>query len=160
MHSDWKCHLRMGLYIGYKLQIMKQFGFKKHKIIMKRELQSTAQVFMSKTISQKLKLCFPDLSIMEVIKSELVQWGVKAGVQSWDSRVKSANERNHCATSGGRNLLTNVNILNTKSLGTPPEPHFKGLWACLTSSFTPFGRSGRVTHATVNSAWEKFKKKS
>ena len=41
----------------------------------------------------------------------------------------------------------------TRSLGGPPGPNFYlvALRAGLTSSFAPFGRSGRVTHATMRS---------
>ena len=43
-------------------------------------------------------------------------------------------------------------VLDTRSLGGPPGPNFKSvaLRASLTSSFAPFGRSGRVTHADVS----------
>ena len=42
-------------------------------------------------------------------------------------------------------------ICTTRSLGGPPGPNFYlvALRAGLTSSFAPFGCSGRVTHATV-----------
>ena len=42
-------------------------------------------------------------------------------------------------------------IFITRSLGDLPGPDFQvtTLRACLTTSFTPLGRSGRVTHATV-----------
>ena len=45
-----------------------------------------------------------------------------------------------------------MNHMNTRSIGGPPGPNFLSatLPASLTSSFAPFGRSGRVTHADVS----------
>ena len=77
----------------------------------------------------------------------------------WNLQVssrKTVNSNNKC-------VQYKVYLLITWSLGAPlgPDVLVAALRACLTSSFTPFGRSGHVTHAMVqwwDSALEKSKK--